>query len=428
MSNLSQIPNQNQPLVSLSPVQQYWMSESVQFELSKTVGARSKVLANNIVQIINENPQLKDADAASIMGAALTAASLDFQINKTLGFAYIVPFQTSSKRLDQFGKPVLGNNGKAIWDKFVSAQLQIGYRGFIQLAQRTGKFKIIDACVVYQGDTDADVLRRMTSLIPENNKGKQVIGYTAYFELHNGFTGHYSMTVDQMAEHANKFSQSYRYAEENKKGAANPKSVWHDNFEAMALKTVIKLMLSKKAPLSVEEFAIATKADQAVIIDGQYRYVDNDVNYQCGGDVVNQLVANINGAETLDELVSIGKSIANQPISEQQKDYLRQVYANRKSAINKATRQAYDEVESMQFIDAEFTEVVKYPVSDEAKLEQAKLLESELTKAINVMTLEDANGVKFFLEQNQEKLAEITYTVLESTFNNKFAELEAAQA
>ena len=68
------------------------------------------------------------------------------------------------------------------------------------------------------------------------------------------------------------------------------------------------------------------------------------------------------------------------------------------------------------------------PATDEAMISQAKALESELTKAINVMTLEDANDVKFFLERSQDKLAEITYTVLESTFNSKFAELEAAQA
>ena len=111
---------------------------------------------------------------------------------------------------------------------------------------------------------------------------------------------------------------------------------------------------------------------------------------------------------------------------------LRDALTNKKSELQANALESVWPHEATAFTDKQMTEQaidsVATPVSDESLLDQAKALESELTKTINVMTLEDANDVKFFLEQSRAKLAEITYTVLESTFNNKFAEFEAAQA
>lgn len=153
---------------------------------------------------------------------------------------------------------------------------------------------------------------------------------------------------------------------------------------------------------------------------------------------INPLLTQISTIETMDQVRAMGQSI--KALSENPKvnlcgddlPTLRDALTNKKSELQANALESVWPHEATAFTDKQMTEQaidsVATPVSDESLLDQAKALESELTKAINVMTLEDANDVKFFLERSQDKVAEITYTVLESTFNNKFAELEAAQA
>ena len=153
---------------------------------------------------------------------------------------------------------------------------------------------------------------------------------------------------------------------------------------------------------------------------------------------IKPLLAQIEAIETLEQVRPLGEHIKelsenpNVNLCGDDLPTLRNALTNKKSELQANALESVWPHEATAFTDKQMTEQaidsVATPVSDESLLDQAKALESELTKAINVMTLEDANDVKFFLEQNQEKLAEITYTVLESTFNNKFAELEAAQA
>ena len=153
---------------------------------------------------------------------------------------------------------------------------------------------------------------------------------------------------------------------------------------------------------------------------------------------INPLLTQISAIETMDQVRAMGQSI--KALSENPKvnlcgddlPTLRDALTNKKAELQANALESVWPHEATAFTDKQMTEQaidsVATPVSDESLLDQAKALESELTKAINVMTLEDANDVKFFLERSQDKVAEITYTVLESTFNNKFAELEAAQA
>ena len=154
---------------------------------------------------------------------------------------------------------------------------------------------------------------------------------------------------------------------------------------------------------------------------------------------INPLLTQISAIETMDQVRAMGQSI--KALSENPKvnlcgddlPTLRDALTNKKSQLQANALESVWPHEATAFTEKQMTEQAidsfATPVSDESLLDQAKALESELTKAINVMTLEDANDVKFFLERSRDKLAEVIYTALEATFNSKYADLEAeAQA
>lgn len=218
----------------------YFENPMVKNKMLELLGKNAPAFITAVLQIVNGNSALQNCSSQSIFAAACMAATLNLPINNNLGFAYIVPFKGQ-------------------------AQFQLGYKGFIQLAQRSGQFKRINACAIYEYDSEADVYQRLTSFLPKPANG-QIIGYVAYFELVNGFVAHLTMTLEQLQSHAKRYSQSYK----------NGGGVWRDNFEAMAKKTVIKLLLSQQAPLSIDsQLEKAIEADQAVILeDGNYHYPD----------------------------------------------------------------------------------------------------------------------------------------------------------
>lgn len=221
----------------------------MQQKLIELLGKNAQSFATSVLQVVNSNDMLKNADPQTVFSAACMAATLNLPINNNLGFAYIVPFR----------------NNKA---NRTEAQFQLGYKGFIQLAQRSGQFKRINACATYSDDTEQTVYERLTSLLPKKPTG-QITGYIAYFQLLNGYEAHLAMSIEELTAHSQKYSQTA------KKGFG----VWKDNFDAMAQKTVIKLLLSKQAPLSIDTpLATAVQADQAVIhdVDGEQVFIYED--------------------------------------------------------------------------------------------------------------------------------------------------------
>lgn len=199
--------------------------------IEELVGKNSAAFCSSLLQIQNNNSALQKVDANTILAAAVTAATLNLPINNTLGFAYIVPY-----------------NGQA--------QFQIGYKGFIQLAMRSGQIKRLACTEIYAGqiisrnpikgyEFDFDQL-------PE--KGESPVAYYAYMELLNGYVAEAFMTVAQVDAHAQRFSKTYH----------SKNSVWKEHFDAMAKKTVLKQLLTKYAPMSIE-MQNAAIADQAVI-------------------------------------------------------------------------------------------------------------------------------------------------------------------
>lgn len=249
----------------------------VQKRFSEMLGARSNQFITSVLQVANSNKLLQNATPESIYGAALTAASLDLPINQNLGFAYIVPY------------------GK-------EAQFQIGYKGFIQLAQRSGQFKRIAAAPIHDGQIVSN--NPLTGYeFDFSVQSDKVVGYAAYFELLNGFTSTFYMSVSDIEKHAKKYSQTY------KKGFGN----WKDNFDAMAQKTVIKLLLSKYAPLSTE-MQKAVEYDQAKVNEnGDIDYVDNteNVTYEevSNEKEINRILKHIEQSDTVEKLEQVQQHV-----------------------------------------------------------------------------------------------------------------------
>lgn len=224
-------------------LKQYIQSESVQNKIKELLKDKAQGFVISLLSTVNSSENLKMCDPASVLTAAMTAASLDLPINQNLGYAYIIPYKGL-------------------------AQFQVGWKGFVQLAQRSGQFKTINVSDVRTGEIVHH--DRLTGDIDfefatENRDALPIIGYVGYIKLVNGFEKTLYMTTSELSKHGMKYSQTM------KKGYG----LWKDNFEAMAHKTIIKLMLAKYAPLSVE-LQRATLADQAVISqDGELEYIDN---------------------------------------------------------------------------------------------------------------------------------------------------------
>ena len=240
----------NQP--DKHPVKTFFESPAIKNKFTELMGKRAPQFITSVLQIANSNALLKNADPISIFNAAATAATLDLPLNNNLGFAYIVPY--NEKQKDGTWKQV--------------AQFQMGYKGFIQLAQRSGQFERISVCKAYEGDTDEDIEQRLFGIIPPTPKSDIVLGYVSGFKLINGCRQTLYMTNSDLKKHGEKFSQTF------KKGFG----LWKDDFESMASKTVLKLLLSKFAPLSVEmQRAVIT--DQAIVKDFEtedVQYIDNE--------------------------------------------------------------------------------------------------------------------------------------------------------
>jgi recombination protein RecT len=240
--------------------------DEVKAKFQEMLGKRSTSFITSVLQIVASNKYLQNADPNSIYHSAAVAATLDLPLNAALGFACIVPYNESYK--DQQGN----------WQKRQVAQFQIMAKGFKQLALRSGQFVVMNVTDVREGEIkDQDRLRGYIEFTWEKDDVKRralpIVGYVSYFELLNGYSKTLYMTVQDLRDHAQEYSQTYQ----QKKGK------WVDDFDAMCRKTVIKLNLSKDAPLSVD-MQRAMIADQAVIKDSsdtlEVDYVDNENSAQ----------------------------------------------------------------------------------------------------------------------------------------------------
>lgn len=237
-------------------------ADSVQAQFKNALGKNSGTFVASVIDLYNSDSELQKCEPKQVVMEALKAAVLHLPINKALGYAFIIPYKNSKKRLDEHGREVKDpNTGKTVYDKVIEPAFQMGYKGYIQLAMRTGQYRTINADVVYDGE-----LRKVDKLTGEiafdgEKQSDKVVGYFCHFELLNGFRKTLYMTVAQMATHAKRFSKGIKRETtiESLMNLANlpvaPDSNtvgWMGNFHGMAIKTVIRNLLGKYGYLSVE--------------------------------------------------------------------------------------------------------------------------------------------------------------------------------
>lgn len=204
-------------LSTTSRIKSLFETEAINKRFAETLGENAGLFKSSILSAVNANNQLQDAEPMSIIASALIAASLKLPITPSLGLAHIVPY-------------------KGV------ATFQMGWKGFVQLGLRSGQYKTMNATVVYEGQLVKNDSFTGEIEFQATKTSDKIVGYLFYFKLLNGFEKYTYWTKEECKSHAKKYSASYR----NKKGK------WVDDFDAMSLKTVVKMGLSKWGVLSVD--------------------------------------------------------------------------------------------------------------------------------------------------------------------------------
>lgn len=260
---------------------------SVMEQFNNALAKSAPTFVASVIDLYNGDTNLQQCEPKAVVMEALKAAVLKLPINKALGYAFIIPFNNSVK------------DDKGNWVKKMVPTFQMGYKGYIQLAMRTGQYRTINADVVYEGE-----LRKANKLTGEiafdgEKRSDKVVGYFCYFELLNGFSKTLYMTVEQMSEHAKRYSKGLKKETtveslinlSNLPVAPDSKTVgWMGNFHGMAVKTVIRNLLGKYGYLSVEmqqaivndtEGDTAENRDSLVPENGNSQVFDaTDVQYE----------------------------------------------------------------------------------------------------------------------------------------------------
>ena len=221
---------------------------AVKKNIDEMLKGRSSQFITSVLNLTNTS--LQGCEPNSIYGAVMKSASLDLSVDPNLGQAWIIPYNNK--------------NGK-------QAQFQIGYKGFIQLAKRSGQYLKLNAIPVYEGQLKSfNPLTEDIEMDWNNKESDKVIGFMAYIKEINGFEKTMYWTSEEMQEHALKYSKNY---------AKYKNGLWAEDFVKMGQKTALKLMLSKWGTLSID-MQTAINTDQAVInLNGdkeEIHYIDNE--------------------------------------------------------------------------------------------------------------------------------------------------------
>ncbi|AGY45918.1 recombinase RecT [Lactococcus lactis subsp. lactis KLDS 4.0325] len=243
-------------------ISNYLKQDNIMQQLSETLGRNSAPLVTSALTAIANNYQLKDATPVSVYTSLMKAAALNLTVDPNLGFAYLVPYKRNFKE-----------NGQ--WVNVTEAQLQIGYKGLVQLALRSGQIKSVNTGTIYESEFKGynKITGEFTideTIIPDEDND-EVAGYFAYVQLVNGGEVKQFSRKKQIERFAKKYSKAYSYDLDNNKKS----SPWSTEFNAMAEKTVLKQVL-KFVPMSLE-------MQEAVSVD------ENDMKWAKGVDEVTGL-------------------------------------------------------------------------------------------------------------------------------------------
>lgn len=238
--SINQASQKNSVPAGVLQIKHLMSSETIKRRFNEVLHDKAPQFMASITNLVNSNQQLQDVDQTSVISSALVAATLDLPIDQNLGYAWVVPFRDRNRSFNKF------------------AQFQLGYKGYIQLALRTGQYRHINAEPVYEGEIRN--WNRFTETYDEGERtSDNIIGYLGYFELINGFQKTTYWSKEKMEAHRIKFNKS-----------RSPKAltgVWKDNYDAMATKTVIRNLLSKWGILSIQMQTAVSKDETTQTLD-----------------------------------------------------------------------------------------------------------------------------------------------------------------
>lgn len=250
----------------------FMLGEVVKRKINDMMGSKKgEGFITSIISAVSKNPGLAECEPATILSAGMEGAALDLAPSPVLGYFYMVPYNDNR------------NNRKV-------AQFQIGYKGYIQLAIRSGQYRRINVVALKEGELvsyNRLTEELFTKLIDDDEirESMPTIGYYAMFELTNGFVKTMYWSKSKMERHADKYSQSFNLEIFRKIASGEiPKSdlwkreyssYWYQDFENMAFKTLLRQLLSKWGVMSIE-MQRAFDADMSVIDqNGNTDYIDN---------------------------------------------------------------------------------------------------------------------------------------------------------
>lgn len=249
--------------------------DAIKKKINEVIGGKGgQRFMTAILSAVTNSPALQECESMSILNCAFLGEALNLSPSPQLGQYYMVPY----KKRDRNGNVLA-----------VIAQFQLGYKGYIQLAIRSGYYKKINVLAIKEGELKHfDPLNEVieVEIIQDEREREQAktIGYYAMFEYLNGFQKAMYWSREKMQSHADQYSQAYSAEAHQKilRGEIPQKemwkysSFWYKNFDDMAYKTMLRQLISKWGVMSTE-LQMAMENDMAAIRDdGTPEYVDND--------------------------------------------------------------------------------------------------------------------------------------------------------
>ena len=293
----------------------FLMGDAINRKINETVGgANGQRFITSILSAVSTNPTLQECEHSSIISAAFLGEALKLSPSPQLGQYYMVPFNKKS----------YDANGKEIVIKV--AQFQIGYKGYIQLAERTGVYKTINVLAIKEGELiKYDPLNEtiQVNLIEDDEVREETptVGYYAMFEYLNGFRKTMYWTKKKMLLHADKYSKAFNKESYEKLQAGKiPQkdlwkysSFWYKDFDGMAYKTMLRQLISKWGIMSIEMQEAFEKDMAEIKEDGNYNYIETSEEADISNNETQQ--PEENNQESQEEITTNEKSV---PEPEQQ--------------------------------------------------------------------------------------------------------------
>ena len=241
----------------------YMTSAGVKNRINQIVGDEKtgSRFVSSIISAVSTNPTLAECDNASIVSGALLGESLKLSPSPQLGRYYLLPFKDKSRGM--------------------VAQFILGYKGYLELAQRSGQYKDINVIEIREGEykgRNKENGNPIFEFIEDDDirENKEIVGYMASFTLINGFTKTLYWSKEKMEKHALQYSSGYRADKKNK----TQYTFWSKDFTGQAFKTMLRQLISKWGVMSIDMIQ-AYENDMAVVNeDGSKDYVDNKEDFQ----------------------------------------------------------------------------------------------------------------------------------------------------